>query len=113
MTTRIHIAKGLGYYPTAVNKDNRGLPLCSLQDYLNSRADYVSVAIDRYLNIPYGTKLRISEIENKYGRHIEFRVVDSDAAFDRKGFSQIGVCVQDKVCANDMTINGSLTLRFE
>src|SRR5437868_163147 len=71
-------SRGTGYYPDASAleggfKDRLGRPLNTLQDYLAGRAPYVSVAMDSKA-FPYGTKLRIPELEAKYGRPIEFRV---------------------------------------
>lgn len=41
---------------------------------MNGEADYVSVAMDENLQITYGTKLCIPEINDYYGMNIEFRV---------------------------------------
>ena len=52
--------------------------------------------------------LRIKELETKYGRPIEFRVVDTGGAFRGKGRSRIDVCVKNKTASFDATINGTL-----
>ncbi len=62
--------------------------------------------------VPYGTKLRIPELDAKYGRNIDFRVVDTGGAFTGKGHGRIDVCVDNQSAANDSTINGLLTLHF-
>lgn len=107
-------ARGTGYYPDSSALeggfvDRRDQKLRTLQDFLNGKADYVSVAMDSKA-FPYGTKLRIPELEAKYGRQIEFRVVDTGGAFVGKGTSRIDICTQNKKASLDATINGPLTL---
>lgn len=108
-------ARGTAYYPCNNEleggfKDKRGKGLCTLQAFLKGDANYVSVAMDG--TVPYGTKLRIPELEAKYGRNIEFRVVDTGGAFTGKGHSRIDICVENQSAANDSIINGQLTLHF-
>ena len=86
-------ARGTGYFPCASTlegglQDRRGRPLYTLQDFLAERAPYVSVAMDPKA-FPYGTSLRIPEIEKKYGRAITFLVVDTGDAFIGRGSSRI------------------------
>jgi 3D (Asp-Asp-Asp) domain-containing protein len=92
-----HIAKGSGYYPYANAmeggfNDRMGKKLATLQDFLQGKTTYVSVAMDKKLHIPYGAKLTIPELEKRYGRTIEFRVVDTGDAFTDKGFTRIDIC---------------------
>lgn len=93
--------------------DRKGKKLHTLQDYLAGKAPYVSVAMDKKMKIPYGTKLRIAELEKKYGRPIEFRVVDTGGAFTGRGTSRIDICTGSKKDSLDKTINGPLTLSFD
>jgi peptidoglycan hydrolase-like protein with peptidoglycan-binding domain len=114
-TGKQYTAKGTGYYPfnNAMEggfKDRQGKPLYTLQDYLAGKAPYVSVAMDSKA-FPYGTKLRIPELEAKYGRPIEFRVVDTGGAFRGKGTSRIDICTANNRASLDPTINGKLTLQ--
>jgi len=116
-------ARGTGYTKenTAMEggpKDRIGNELITLQDYLAGKGSYVSVAMDTK-TFPYGTELCIPEMEQKYGKQIVFRVVDTGSAFngsdpDRwggpKGTSRIDICTANQSAANDSTINGSLTL---
>ncbi|HYV43745.1 MAG TPA: hypothetical protein VFA20_02745 [Myxococcaceae bacterium] len=107
-------AKGTGYFPDNSPmeggfKDRMGKPLHTLQDFLAGKAPYVSVAMDSKA-FPYGTKLRIPELEKKYGRPIEFRVVDTGGAFKGKGTSRIDICTANQKASLDPTINGKLTL---
>lgn len=107
-------ARGTGYYPDASPMeggfvDRKGAKLNTLQDFLNGKVPYVSVAMDSKA-FPYGTKLRIPELEAKYGKQIEFRVVDTGGAFKGKGTSRIDVCTANQRASLDATINGPLTL---
>lgn len=110
-------ATGTGYFPdnSAMEGgfvDRQGKKLNTLQDFLAGKADYVSVAMDKNEHIPYGAKLRIPELEKKYGRPIEFRVVDTGGAFTGKGNSRIDICTANEKASTDPTINGPLTLQF-
>lgn len=110
-------ARGTGYYPAnnAMEggfNDRKGHRLYTLQQYLAGKAPYVSVAMDNKNGVPYGSKLRIPELERKYGRQIEFRVVDTGGAFMGKGMSRIDICTASSSAASDATINGPLTLQF-
>ena len=58
----------------------------------------------------YGQKLRIKELELKYNRVIEFRVVDTGGAFKGRGRSRIDVCVKNYSASLDSTINGNLNI---
>jgi 3D (Asp-Asp-Asp) domain-containing protein len=107
-------ARGTGYYPHDSKleggfQDRSGRPLHTLQDYLAGKAPYVSVAMDKSA-FPYGTKLRIPELEAKYGRAIDFRVVDTGGAFKGRGTSRIDICTENRAASLDPTINGPLTL---
>ena len=107
-------ARGTGYFPDSSAMeggyvDRKGAKLNTLQDFLAGRAPFVSVAMDSKA-FPYGTKLRIPELEAKYGRQIEFRVVDTGGAFTGKGTSRIDVCTANRKASLDATINGPLTL---
>ncbi|MEZ0227157.1 MAG: hypothetical protein ACAI25_00910 [Planctomycetota bacterium] len=106
------VARGTGYYPANTLMeggffDRKGKKLRTLQQYLAGSADYVSVAMDSKA-FPYGTKLRIREFEQRYGRTIEFRVVDTGGAFKGTGTSRIDICVANRTASYDATVNGTL-----
>ncbi|MBX3193109.1 MAG: hypothetical protein KF819_39355 [Labilithrix sp.] len=110
--TSSFVSRGTGYYPSSSAleggfKDRVGKPLRTLQQYLAGNAAYVSVAMDTNA-FKYGTRLRIRELEAKYGRAIVFRVVDTGGAFRGKGRSRIDVCVANRSASLDSTINGTL-----
>ena len=82
-------SKATGYYPdgSALEGgfvDRRGVKLRTLQQFLAGQADYVAVAMDSSA-FPYGQHLRIKELDAKYGRAIDFRVVDTGGAFRGRG----------------------------
>lgn len=108
---------GSGYYPDSSAMeggfvDRRGARLRTLQQFLDGSADYVSVAMDTNA-FSYGQKLRIKELEQKYGRTIEFRVVDTGGAFRGKGRSKIDICVANRQASYDATVNGMLTITVD
>mgnify|MGYP001612446826 FL=1 len=113
-TAYTYPARGTGYYPanTAMEGgfyDRIGNPLKTLQDYLAGRVDYVSVAMDQH-TFPYGTELCIPELEQRYGRQIIFKVVDTGSAFTGMGTSRIDISTANTQASYDNTVNGSLTL---
>ncbi|MEW6278979.1 MAG: hypothetical protein AB1758_10175, partial [Candidatus Eremiobacterota bacterium] len=115
---RTYSARSTAYYPHNSRMeggyvDRRGNRLHTLQDYLAGRAPYVSVAMDHHTGIPYGQKLRIPELEQRYGRPIEFRVVDTGGAFYHRGTGRIDICVSNRQNSLDPSVNRRLTLQFQ
>lgn len=135
--------KGTGYYPHNSKmeggyNDMLGRPLKTLQDFLDGKSKYVSVALDKnmydhiikdgreryaktgkakykkYLTmepkIKYGDTFRIPELEKKYGRQIVFKAVDTGGAFEDKGFSRIDIATRSADHSTEKTLNGKLTL---
>jgi len=74
--------------------DRCGKRLGTLEQYMQGKADYVSIAMDKNA-FPYGTILRISELEKVLGKSIVFKVVDTGSAFRGKGTARIDICVGD------------------
>ncbi|XP_063423211.1 uncharacterized protein LOC134707419 [Mytilus trossulus] len=110
-------ATGTGYYPAddpieGGFLDRQGHPLHTLQDFLDGKASWVSVAMDRYLHLSYGTHVCIPQLNHKYHRVIPFRVVDTGSAFSHKGYGRIDICTRSQHDSYDNTINGHLTLVF-
>lgn len=104
-----------GYYPfnNAMEggfKDKLGKPLCTLQQYLRGEAPYVSVAMDDRAGFRYGQEVQIKELEQKYGRPIKFKIVDTGGAFRGKGTGRIDICTEN---ANETyKVTGNVTLTF-
>ncbi|MDB4938321.1 MAG: hypothetical protein JWP87_5293 [Labilithrix sp.] len=110
--TASFVSHGTGYYPSSSALeggfvDRKGVRLRTLQQFLAGQAEYVSVAMDSNA-FGYGQHLRIKELEAKYGRAIDFRVVDTGGAFRGKGRSRIDICVANRKASLDPTINGTL-----
>jgi 3D (Asp-Asp-Asp) domain-containing protein len=108
------VSRGTGYYPANNSMeggflDRKGAKLRTLQQFLAGRAEYVSVAMDTKA-FPYGQRLRIKELEAKYGRKIIFRVVDTGGAFRGKGRTRIDICTANRTASLDSTINGRLNI---
>jgi len=106
-------SRGTGYYPYNNSleggcNDRLGHKLRTLQAYLAGRAEYVSVAMDKNLGTKYGTRLRIAELDEKYGRSIIFRIVDTGGDFTNKGRTRIDICTANQKASTDSTINGTL-----
>lgn len=119
-------------------KDMKGARLNTLQDFLAGKAPYVSIALDQnmyehviearraqYLKtgnpklkkymtmqpqVRYGDTFRIPELEQKYGRQIVFKAVDTGSAFTGKGFGRVDIANKTRTDTYDKTINGKLTL---
>ena len=115
----IGVAKGTGYYPHDDPQeggfvDKQKTPLATLQDYLEGKVSYVSIALDANLytngKIDYGDTFRIPEIEAKYGRPIVFKAVDCGGAFLDKGYHKVDICTRTEEDTFEETINGKLTL---
>jgi 3D (Asp-Asp-Asp) domain-containing protein len=105
-------SRATGYYPDSSALeggfvDRRGARLRTLQQFLAGQADYVSVAMDSSA-FPYGQHLRIRELEAKYGRAIDFRVVDTGGAFRGRGRSRIDICVSNRTNSLDPSVNRTL-----
>lgn len=97
--------------------DRRGKPLCTLEDYLEGKAPYVSLACDYRGGPPsnteefriYGYKVEMPKVAERFGRStIEFRLVDTGKNFhgDRKkvrvaGHEPIDVCRRTRVFGKD------------
>ncbi|HZS55875.1 MAG TPA: hypothetical protein VFA65_15850 [Bryobacteraceae bacterium] len=119
MAVHTYHAKGSGYYPSPTkmeggSTDRMGKKLNTLQSFLAGQATYVSVAMDKISEIPYGTVVKIPEIEKaNRQKAIEFRVVDTGDSFKGQGFKRIDICVADRQASLDPTINGTLTLIFD
>ncbi|MBX3168644.1 MAG: hypothetical protein KF760_14605 [Candidatus Eremiobacteraeota bacterium] len=121
----VHKSRGTGYYPSNSKmeggfNDRKGNKLATLQDFLEGKSKYVSVAMDKNQKIPYGKGLNIKELDQKYAEqlkklgkeHIDFRVVDTGGAFTNKGTGRIDIATRDRKASLDPTINGPLTLDF-
>jgi hypothetical protein len=111
-SVRSFVAKGSGYFPDSSRMeggfvDMRETKLRTLQQFLDGQADYVSVAMDVGI-FKYRQRLRIKEFNEKYGKEIVFRVVDTGGAFKGKGTSRMDICTANRKASLDSTVNGTL-----
>lgn len=135
--------KGTGYFPhnnkmEGGHHDMQGKPLKTIQDFLEGKSSYVSVALDKDMyehivakgrkdyertgkekfkkyqtiepQIKYGDTFRIPELEKKYGRQIIFKAVDTGGAFTGKRFNRIDIATRSAEHSHEKTVNGPLTL---
>jgi len=86
--------------------DRKGKRLRTLQDFIDGRASYVSVAMDASI-LPYGSKICIPSLNAEYGKAIPFRVVDTGGAFRKKGTSRIDICTRTRKDAHAKGVNKS------
>jgi 3D (Asp-Asp-Asp) domain-containing protein len=105
-------SKATGYYPSGSALeggfvDRKGVKLHTLQQFIAGQAAYVSVAMDSNA-FQYGQHLRIQELEARYGRAIDFRVVDTGGAFRGRGRARIDICVANHSASVDPSINRTL-----
>ncbi len=110
----VYSARATAYYPASTrleggHTDRIGKKLHTLQDYLDGRVNTVSVAMDATA-LPYGAKVCIPELNELYGKGIDFRVVDTGGAFRGKGVSRIDICVRSKRDALHAGLNRRLEL---
>jgi hypothetical protein len=110
---RTFTAVATGYYPDNSEmeggyNDMRGKPLQTLQDFLAGKDKFVAVAMDDGI-LPYGTRLESKELNKKFGKNIDLRVVDFGGDFEGKGFSRIDICTKNADASEDKRINKKLT----
>ena len=112
-------AKASAYFPAnnrmeGGSKDIRGKKLNTIHDFLAGDATYVSVAMDKFQHILYGTVVGIPELDAAYnkGKAIVFKVVDTGGRFDHMGFTKIDICVSSKAHSFDPVLNDKVTLNF-
>ncbi len=85
-------------------KDKLWKPLYTLEQYLQWKAPYVSIA--GHESIAYWTRIRLPHLEAQYGRPIDCRVVDTGSAFNRQSpFSKLDVCVRDRQASMTSLVN--------
>ncbi|XP_022903071.1 uncharacterized protein [Onthophagus taurus] len=92
--------------------DVKGNPLCTLQDYVDDRTNYVTLSMDENLKIPYGTSVCIPELNNHLGHRIRFEVRDSSSDIFQSGYKRAEICVRSETDSYDVNYNRRVTLIF-
>lgn len=111
---KVFRTRATGYYPAADRMegghvDRRGKKLRTLQDFVDGRATYVSVAMDSRA-LPYGRAICIPALNESYGKAIDFRVVDTGGAFKNKGTTRLDICTRSRSDAFKKNVNRKLEI---
>ncbi|KAF5306992.1 hypothetical protein FQR65_LT07215 [Abscondita terminalis] len=106
------------YFPSDEDDDDKiysdikGKKLRSLQEYLDNRSDYISLAMDESLGIPYGTKVCIPEMNKHFGYYLNFEVRDNGTDLLGMGYQRADVFVRSEMDSYDAVVNKKVTLVF-
>ncbi|XP_023030111.1 uncharacterized protein [Leptinotarsa decemlineata] len=107
------------YYPDYTDQDHEqgyqdkhGQKLRTLQDYVDNRAEFVTLAMDSMLDIPYGTKVCIPELNEHFGHRILLEVNDSSFDLKGSGYMRADICVRTEIDSYDEAVNRVVTLVF-
>lgn len=85
--------------------------LNTLQDYLDDRTHYVTVAGNLRSGISYGTKICIEELNERFGKQISLQIRDQvDCGNDVNKFSRLEICVRTEEDTYDTYVNGLVTV---
>ncbi|EGI64537.1 PREDICTED: uncharacterized protein LOC105147034 [Acromyrmex echinatior] len=114
----IHNVSLSAYYPVFETDDKRnylddqGNGLKTLQDYLDGRARYVTVAGNLKSGIPYGTKICIEELNEQFGKQIPLQIRDQSDYESNKliDFSRLEICVRTEEDTYDKYLNDFVTI---
>ncbi|XP_070169167.1 uncharacterized protein [Polyergus mexicanus] len=93
--------------------DDRGKMLNTLQDYLDGRTRYVTVAGNLRSGIPYGTRICIEKLNERFGKQIFLQIRDQidyendDIAND---FARLEICVRTEEDTYDTYVNDVVTI---
>ncbi|KOC65529.1 hypothetical protein WH47_00499, partial [Habropoda laboriosa] len=94
--------------------DVRMKKLRTLQDFLDGRGEFVTVSMDLDGGIPYGTKLCIPQLNEKFQRQIPLQARDrshyDDVKTSSPDFSHLDICVRTEEDTYDNSVNGIVTL---
>ncbi|KAK5645385.1 hypothetical protein RI129_006685 [Pyrocoelia pectoralis] len=93
-------------------RDIKGKRLRSLQDYLDNRSEFVTLAMDEKLGLPYGTNVCIPELNTYFKRYLKFQVRDSGTDLMGMGYKRADIFVRTEVDSYDTVVNSKATLVF-
>ena len=71
---------------------------------MDNRAEFVTVAMDKSLNIPYGKSVCIPEINAHFRRYIKFEVRDTNEDIT-DGYRRLDICVRSEADFYDNIVN--------
>ncbi|XP_014228480.1 uncharacterized protein LOC106653521 isoform X2 [Trichogramma pretiosum] len=104
------------YYPDFMSEDesdyldSRGKKLRTLQEFLDGRASFVTVAMDEVFRLKYGSVVCIPELNEHFGKMIPLQVRDHGPNLIGKGFSRLDICVRSEADSYDTAVNRMVTL---
>jgi 3D (Asp-Asp-Asp) domain-containing protein len=85
--------------------DVKHFKLNTLQEFLDNRVPFVTVAMDNSLKIPYGTVVCIPEINRHFRRNVRFEVRDTNDDMTGEGFRRLDICVRSEADSYDDIVN--------
>ncbi|KAI4461557.1 lipase [Holotrichia oblita] len=94
-------------------RDMKGELLKTLQDFLDDRNQYVTLAMDEKLEIPYGTTVCIPQLNQHFGHRIRIQVRDTSTDLTGTGYSRADICVRSETDSYDKNLNEVVTLVFD
>ncbi|KAJ8919381.1 hypothetical protein NQ315_016474 [Exocentrus adspersus] len=107
------------YYPDFSDEDHekgyldkKGSKLRNLQDYIDNRAEFVTLSMDSGLGLPYGAPVCIPELNRHFGHKIKLQVRDSSFDMFEAGYTRADICVRSEVDSLDYNVNRQVTLVF-
>ncbi|XP_066603433.1 uncharacterized protein [Prorops nasuta] len=90
-------------------QDFKRKKLRTLQEFIDGRAKYVTVAMDLSA-LPYGSPICIPELNEHFGRRINLQARDYDWSFNKTGFSRLDICVRSVMDTYDKAVNRAVTI---
>lgn len=75
------------------------------QDFLDDNVDHVTVSMDEDLNVPYGTRICIPQLNEHYRRRINLQIRDTASNVKGQGFRRVDICVRSEADSYDHAVN--------
>ncbi|KAF5298173.1 hypothetical protein FQA39_LY02597 [Lamprigera yunnana] len=93
-------------------RDMNGRKLKSLQEYLDKKSEYITLAMDGSLGVPYGTRVCIPELNKQFNYYLNFEVRDNGTNLVDMGYKRADIFVRTEMDSYDSTVNKKVTLIF-
>ncbi|XP_014205184.1 uncharacterized protein LOC106637068 [Copidosoma floridanum] len=111
-----HNATLAAYYPDFDSEfesdylDAKGKKLRTLQDFIDGRAEFVTVAMDNVPKLKYGEKVCVPELNEHFGRVINLQIRDYNMDLQGKGYTRLDICVRTEADSYDYAVNRPITM---
>lgn len=79
---------------------------------MDDRVDFITLAMDKDLHLPYGTPVCIPELNKHFGRKLKIQVRDKGSDLTGKQYSRADICVRTETDSYDNAVNRIVTLVF-